>query len=235
MVSVAQGAARVGEAAAYSAVQFLRFGFPNDLGLGRKGTDVSPRCVLSGLLLAILICVVCGCGESEEAKACKDAQWAAKAAWAESERELRELRTWLREYDVWHLQSRNPDARIAEMKKSRDKKWKMWVAAAEASQLADEGAWDAPSKAVFTARQGVRSCDQAASSSPPVQKRGGADASEDEPEDVMVLDWYTPGRRALKTCRDAGQVSEAAWAACESEEPTSEEEKALEEKTYSFF
>jgi len=205
------------------------------LGLGGKGTDVFRKLALTGLLLVTVLGSAGGCGESEEAKACKDGQWAAKAAWAESERELVELRSWLREYDVWHLQSRNPDARIAEMKKARDKKWKMWVAAAESSTAAEESAWDAPSKAVFTARQGVRSCDEAASSSPPVQKRGGADASEDEPEDVVVLDWYTPGRKALKACRDAGQVSELAWTACEAQEPKSEEEKALEETTYSFF
>lgn len=194
------------------------------------------RVTLSGALCLIFaLSLFSGCGESEEEKVCKDAQWKAKAAWTESEGELRELRGWLRQYDVWHLQSRNPNARIRELKKSRDKKWTMWVAAASSSKAADEAAWSQPSKAVFASRRAVASCDEAATSSPPVQKRGGADASEDEPDDVMVLDWYTPGRRALRVCKEAGETGEEAWLLCRFQEPTTEEEKSLEQKTYSFF
>jgi hypothetical protein len=176
-----------------------------------------------------------GCGESEDDKACRDSTWASRAAWSEAERELGQLRGWLREYDVWHLQSRNPDARIAEMKKARDKKWLMWIAARDGAKAAEEAAWDRPSKAVFASRQAATACEQAASLSPPVQKRGGADSSGDEPDDVMVLDWYTPGRRALAACGKAAEAGASAWTLCGFKEPTSAEEKALEETTYSFF
>ena len=185
--------------------------------------------------LLMVLSLSCGCGESEQEKLCKDSQWASKAAWASADTELRELRSWLRQYDVWHLQTRNPNARIADLKKARDKKWTMWVSAAESSKQAEQDAWAQPSKAVFSSRRGVAACEKAATTSPPVQKRGGADASEDEPDDVMVLDWYTPGRRALKVCREAGAAGEQAWLHCEFQEPKTEEEKSLEQKEYSFF
>ena len=185
--------------------------------------------------LIVALSLFSGCGESEEEKLCKDAQWGSKAAWTESEFELRELRRWLRLYDVWHLQTRNPDMRIRELKKARNKKWTMWEAAADVSKAADEAAWAAPSKAVFASRRAVAACEEAAASSPPVQKRSPSDGFENEPEDVLVLDWYTPGRGALKACRAAGEAGEQAWLSCQFQEPTTEEEKSLEQKTYSFF
>ena len=187
------------------------------------------------LFLALLCGLGSACGASEQEKACKDSTWASRAAWSEAERELSELRGWLREYDVWHLQSRNPDARIAEMKKARDKKWTMWIVARTSAGEAEGAAWGRPSKAVFASRQASAACERAASLSPPVQKRGGADRGANEPDDVMVLDWYTPGRQAMAACARAAEAGESAWSLCGFQEPISKEEKALEETTYSFF
>lgn len=187
------------------------------------------------LAVALVLLTLPGCGDSEQEKACKDARWSSKAAWSESEREFEGLRGWLREYDVWHLQSRNPTERIGSKMKARTEKWSMWVAAGKAAAEASERAWEQPSKAVFYSRQATAACDEAERISPPVQKRGGADASADEPDDVITLEWFTPGRRALAACRAAGVKGEETWKLCSFSEPISEEEKALEKTDISFF
>ena len=176
-----------------------------------------------------------GCGDSEREKACKDAQWSAKAGWSEAERELQDLRKWLREYDVWHLQSRNPGVRVGSMMGARDKKWTMWEAAGKAATEAGERAWEQPSKAVFHSRSAASACETAENTSPPVQKRGGEDASEEEPEGLEVLDWWTPGKRALTSCREAGVKGAEAWKLCSFQEPTTGDEKSLEQIDVSFF
>jgi len=119
--------------------------------------------------------------------------------------------------------------------KARTEKWSMWVAAGKAAAEASERAWEQPSKAVFYSRQATAACDEAERISPPVQKRGGADASADEPDDVITLEWFTPGRRALAACRAAGVKGEETWKLCSFSEPISEEEKALEKTDISFF
>ncbi len=189
------------------------------------------------LAVVVVLLTLPACRDSEQEKACKDARWSSKAAWSESEREFEELRGWLRQYDVWHLQSRNPTERIGSGSKmeARTKKWSMWKAAGKAAAEASERAWEQPSKAVFHSRQATTACNEAENSSPPVQKRVGSDASEDEPDDVIALDWYTPGQRALAACRAAGVKAEEAWKLCNFSEPVSEEEKALEKTDISFF
>ncbi|MBJ94738.1 MAG: hypothetical protein CMP23_09750 [Rickettsiales bacterium] len=187
------------------------------------------------LSILLLAATLSGCGESEQEKACKDARWAAKAAWNEAERELKELRVWLKEYDVWFLQSRHPNQRIGPLMKEREKKWTMWDGARKAAEDAGEQAWEKPTKAVFTSRKAGQTCTEAERTSPPVQKRGGADASDDEPDDVTALEWYGPGRAALKACAEASTRGELAWKMCQFKEPISAEERALEATTYEFF